>query len=411
MTVAILSLGTELTRGEVQNGNATWLAERLTELGYEVIEIVTVDDDDARIESALRRLGGNARLILCTGGLGPTSDDRTTACAAHVLGVPLALDQQVRAELQAFLERRGRTLGPENEKQAIFPVGATILKNELGTAPGFGITLQEGARAFFMPGVPSEMRAMFEQQVLPRLDPPAESSLVLHLKTFGLPESEVAHRLAHLDDQYGVIMGYRASAGGVHVKVQVRTTPTRADEATSRAHAAWEEARQALGPAVYGTTSAPLERVVGDLLQKKGLSLGLAESCTGGGVSELMTRVPGSSVYFRGGIVAYDNSVKAAVLGVPQALLDAHGAVSREVAEAMAAGACRALGADVGVSITGIAGPGGGTPEKPVGLVHWAVAHRGRTEAFQARFSGTRGDVRVRATHAALFSAFRLIAD
>src|SRR5690606_12426923 len=131
MTVAILSLGTELTRGEVQNGNATWLAERLTELGYEVIEIVTVDDDDARIESALRRLGGNARLILCTGGLGPTSDDRTTACAAHVLGVPLALDQQVRAELQAFLERRGRTLGPENEKQAIFPVDATILKNEL----------------------------------------------------------------------------------------------------------------------------------------------------------------------------------------------------------------------------------------------------------------------------------------
>jgi nicotinamide-nucleotide amidase len=411
MTVAILSLGTELTRGEIVNGNATWLAERLTELGYEVTEITTLGDEDEHIEAALERLGKTARLIVCTGGLGPTTDDRTSACVARVLGVPLSLNSRAWTDLKALLERRGRTLGPENEKQAFFPEGATVLHNELGTAPGFAVTLPLGARAFFMPGVPSEMRAMFEKEVQPHLEPPNQSWLVLHLRTFGMPESEVGQRLAQLEETYGVVVGYRASAGGVHVKVHVRTTPSSLGEARHRAQSAWLDARERLGSAVFGSTSAPLEQVFGELLRKKGLSLGLAESCTGGGASELMTRMPGSSSYFRGAVVAYDNRVKASVLGVPQPLLDTHGAVSREVAEAMAQGACRALGADVGVSITGIAGPDGGTKDKPVGTVHWAVVHRGRTAAFQARFSGTRVDVQRRATHAALFSAWQLVHD
>jgi len=409
MSAAILSLGTELTRGEIANGNATWLAERLSELGHDVDEIVTVGDDDGHITAALERLGRSARLILCTGGLGPTTDDRTAACVAHVLGVPLALHAEAHADLKALLERHGRTLGPENEKQAYLPVGATMLKNERGTAPGFGVTLESGAAAYFMPGVPGEMQAMFDKEVKPRLPAPQAGWLVLHLRTFGLPESEVGRRLVDLEELHGVVIGYRASAGGVHVKVQVRTTPSSLAEARHRAQTAWLAARERLGSVVFGITSAPLEQVLGELLQKRALSFGLAESCTGGGASELMTRVPGSSAYFHGGVVAYDNRVKVAVLGVPEGLIDGHGAVSREVAEAMATGICRTLGVDVGVSITGIAGPGGGSGDKPVGLVHWAVVHRGRIASFQGRFSGTRVDVQRRATHAALFSAWQIV--
>jgi len=421
MSAAILSLGTELTRGEVENSNATWLADRLTDLNHEVTEIVTVDDDDDRIDAALRRLAREHGVIVCTGGLGPTTDDRTSASVARVLGVPLALHPVARANVEAALARRGRTLGPDNDKQAHVPEGATILMNPVGTAPGFAVALNgdgaEGsspARAFFLPGVPSEMRAMFKEQVVPSLPAPEALLHVRHLRTAGMPESELGQRLDGIEARYGVTIGYRASVGGVAIKVLARSSPSAAAEADERVGGAWSEIIERLGPAVYSTSSAPLERVLGELLRARALSVAVAESCTAGGVSELLARVPGASAYFHGGIVAYDNRVKVHLLGVPQTLLDAHGAVSPEVAKAMATGACRALDADVGISVTGIAGPDGGSEEKPVGLVHWAVAlgdetRTERVEAFQARFSGSRSEVQRRAATAALFAAWKVV--
>lgn len=408
MTTAILSLGTELTRGEVVNANAAWLADRLTELGHDVVEITTVDDDDERIEQALRRLGQSHALIVCTGGLGPTTDDRTSACVARVLGVPLVLDAHARAQLEAVLARRNRSLGPENEKQAFLPRGATILENTLGTAPGFSVTV-EHARAFFLPGVPSEMRAMFEKAVRPELPRPTLSWLALYVQTSGLPESEIGARLANIEDTYGVTVGYRASAGGVAIKVLAQATPATEAEVRKRAEAAWLEVAKRLGPAVYSTSNVPLERALGELLRARALSIGLAESCTGGGASALLSSVPGSSHYFRGAIVAYDNRVKRSALGVPETLLTRYGAVSSEVAEAMALGVCQALETDLGLAITGIAGPDGGSDDKPVGLVHWAVAWERKVTTFQARFSGTRTDIQRRAAMAALFSAWTVV--
>jgi len=408
MSVAILSLGTELTRGEVQNGNATWLAERLTQIGHQVTEIATVDDDDERIEAALRRLGESSEIVVCTGGLGPTTDDRTSACVARVLAVPLIVDRAAWAVLEAALRRRGRQLGPDNEKQAYVPRGAVILDNPVGSAPGFHVTVGRAA-SFFLPGVPAEMQAMFECEVAPRLPRAHESWIVLHLRTAGMPESEIGQRLASIEQKYDVTLGYRASSGGVAIKVLARAKAQDEPGARRRAEAAWAEVNELLAPAVYSTSSAPLEQVLGGLLQARGLSIGLAESCTGGGASELLTRIPGSSAYFKGAIVAYDNSVKVSVLGVPQALLGQVGAVSREVAEAMAEGARHVLAADVGVGITGLAGPDGGSETKPVGLVHWAVAYRNRVDAFQARFSGPRTEVQKRAAMAALFSAWKTV--
>jgi nicotinamide-nucleotide amidase len=408
MPAAILSLGTELTRGEVVNGNGAWLAEHLTRLGHEVIEIATVDDDDERIEATLRRLGREASVIVCTGGLGPTTDDRTAACVARALGVPLQQDELARSQLERALLQRGRTLGPDNEKQAYVPRGATIVENLLGTAPGFGVGLGQ-AVAYFLPGVPSEMRAMFERVVQPSLPQASESWLALHLATAGLAESEVGQRLAGIEERYQVTIGYRAAEGSVKVKVLVRATPETTAEARDRMEAAWATAIQRLGPAVFSKSAASIEQVLGDLLRTRGLSIGFSESCTAGGASALLGSVPGASRYLRGGVVAYDNRVKTALLGVSEATLAAHGAVSAEVASVMALGARRALGADVGVGITGVAGPDGGSDEKPVGLVHWAVSWQDQLTTFQARFSGSRTDVQRRAAHAALFSAWQVV--
>jgi nicotinamide-nucleotide amidase len=408
MTVAILSLGTELTRGELVNENGAWLADRLTELGHEVVEITTVDDDDARIEQALERLAQDHAVIVCTGGLGPTTDDRTSACAARVIAAPLVLDPVARGQLEAALARRNRALGPDNEKQAFVPSGATILPNERGTAPGFSVMI-ERACAFFLPGVPAEMREMFELEVRPRLPEPAESWLALYVRTCGLPESEIGLRLAGIEAAHDVTIGYRASVGGVAIKVLVRSSPRTAADARQRAEAAWAEVSRRLVPAVYSTSNAPIERALGDLLVERNLSIALAESCTGGGASALLSRVPGSSRYLRGAIVAYDNRVKCASLGVPAELLSTHGAVSQEVAEAMALGVRAALAADLGVAITGIAGPDGGSDDKPVGLVHWAVAWGQKVMTFQACFSGSRNEIQKRAAIAALFSTWKVV--
>ena len=405
MTCAILLIGTELTRGELRDKNGGDLAENLTERGYEVAEICTVDDDDDRIVSALRRLSVRHEFVLSTGGLGPTTDDRTSACAARAAGTRLVRDPVAYEQLVTQMKARGRNLTQASEKQTDFPEGALVLRNARGTAPGFSLELS-GCRFFFMPGVPSEMEHMFEEEIAPRLPPPPGHTLCRRLRTFGLPEVEVNDRLSGIEEAHAVVIGYRASHSEIEVKV-IAKTGTGEDPASlkARTESALEEIRRRLGEAVYAEGTATLAETVGALLRERSLTLCLAESCTGGLVSQMVTSVPGSSSYYVGGIVSYDNSVKKGILGVSDEALTTHGAVSAFVAKQMAEGARRALSADIALALTGVAGPDGGTKEKPVGLVHFALATKNQTSSSHAVFRGSRAEVQRRA---ALFGLWQV---
>lgn len=398
MTAAVLCIGTELTRGELLNSNATWLAESLTRIGLEVTALDCVDDDRERIESALRRLSGSNQVVVCTGGLGPTTDDITTECAARIAGVALERDRASLEHIEKLMARFGRTVAPSNAKQADFPAGSRILPNPRGTAPGFCVRLLQ-ASAYFMPGVPTEMKAMFDTSIAPDLAAlVSESRHQIVLRTFGLPESEVNDRLAGVEASFGVVIGYRASLPEIEVKVLAKAASPADAQATARRAA--DEVRSRLGDHVYAEGNVRLPESVGELLAAKGLTLAIAESCTGGLAAELVTRAPGASRYFLGGIVVYANDAKTQLLGVPTELIAQHGAVSEPVARAMAEGARLRLGADIGLAFTGIAGPDGGSAEKPVGLVHWAVASAKGTEHRERVFLGDRQDIRRRATFA-----------
>lgn len=400
MAATILCIGTELLRGEIVNTNANWIAEQLTELGFEVSEIATVDDDPGRIIAALERLSGVSSVIIGTGGLGPTSDDLTTYSVARLLGVPLVRHDPSIEAIRRRFEALGRTMSPSNGKQADFPEGADVLPNPIGTAPGFAVTYG-GARAFFLPGVPREMTRMFEEQVTPQIAKLAPRlTHQVRLKTFGLPESVVGERLTSIESDFpGVTLGYRAHFPEIEVKVRARASSQ--PEARTLADRAAVEVRKRLGEVVYGEGEETLADAVGRALRQRGWRLAVAESCTGGLVGHMLTKQAASD-YFVGGVIAYANSVKSGVLGVSEETLRGHGAVSSEVAAAMAEGAKRALEVDIAVSITGIAGPSGGTSEKPVGLVYWAVAHPGGTLVRERVFHGERRMIQKIAAYAAL---------
>jgi len=404
MTAAVLCIGTELTRGELLNSNATWLAESLTRIGHEVTAVDCVDDDRGRIEAYLRRLSAEHQILVCTGGLGPTTDDITTECAARVAGVGLLRDEASFEHIKERLRRYGRPdMAAANAKQADFPEGAKILPNGNGTAPGFCVKLGQ-TPAYFMPGVPQEMKAMFDAFVAPDAAALVQGARVqIVLRCFGAPESEVNDRLAGVEAKYGVIIGYRASLPEIEVKVLAQAPS--ADAAHDVARRAADEARARLSDWVYAEGFSSLPEHVAGLLAANGKTLAIAESCTGGLAAELVTRISGSSAYFLGGVVAYANAVKTSLLGVPAELLAQHGAVSAEVARAMAEGVRQRLGADFGLAFTGIAGPTGGTEQKPVGLVHWALSSAAGTEARERVFVGDRLAIRRRAA----FSGFDLL--
>jgi nicotinamide-nucleotide amidase len=402
VTAAILSIGTELTRGELTNTNARWLAEQLTALGVEVLEQLTVDDDEARIVDALRLLGTRHRFVVSTGGLGPTSDDITTAAAAKALGVGLVRDDASLDAIQRRFASLGRTMSPSNAKQADFPEGALVLANPVGTAPGFAITLGK-ARFFFTPGVPSEMKRMFEDHIEPAIARDVERrSHQIRLRTFGLPESVVGEKLATIEaEEKQVTIGYRATFPEIEVKVLARGTS--ASDAESIARRVAERVRGALGAVVFGEGEETYPAFVGHVLRGRGLSLAIAESCTGGLVGQLVTSVPGSSEYLLFDAVTYSNASKIQVLGVNEELIRGYGAVSQEVAASMADGARRIADSDLAVAITGIAGPGGGTDEKPVGTVFLALARRnGTTQTHAMKFPGDRERIRMFSAYHAL---------
>jgi len=391
----VVTTGTELTRGDLRDTNAAHVAASLTEHGLVVTRFSTVDDDPARIVDVLRAAGERADVVVVTGGLGPTSDDLTAACAARVAGVPLVRHAASLDAIRRRFEAIGLPMTPNNEKQADFPAGSDVLPNPKGTAPGFAMKLGR-AQAFFLPGVPFEMKAMLAAEVLPRIATPEAPPSLLRLRVFGLPEASIDAMLGGVEEAFpGVVLGYRATFPEVEVKVQAPSP--------SLAKACFAEVQMRLGRHVVALGSNGLPQAVGEALRGRGWTLAVAESCTGGMIGTLLTDVPGSSDYLLLDVVAYSNAAKTDILGVSESTIAAHGAVSAEIAIAMAEGVRARAGSTLGVSTTGIAGPGGGTEAKPVGLIHLAVAGPAGVVHKTRTFRGDRDRVRKLAAHAALY--------
>jgi nicotinamide-nucleotide amidase len=401
MKASILSIGTELTRGEITDTNAPWLAQRLTALGFEVREIACVEDSADRIGDALRRLGATRQVVLVTGGLGPTTDDVTVSAAASVAGVALVRDEAALEALRRRFQTTGRPVTALAERQTEVPEGAEVMGNPAGMAPAFRLRVGE-ADCYFMPGVPVEMERIFDECVVRRIVAmAAPRSYQIVLRTYGLGESAVGEKLAGLEATLpGLTLGYRVRSPEVDVKVLARAD----DFGTARALAerAATDARTRLGDAVFGSDDEQYAAAVGRSLRSRGYSLAVAESCTGGLVGAMLTAVPGSSDYLLLDAVVYANAMKERVLRVPGEVLIGHGAVSGECVRAMADGARRIAGSDLAVSVSGVAGPSGGSPEKPVGTVFFALSSARGTEVVERRFVGDRASVQRQAAYAAL---------
>jgi len=377
MKAEILTIGDEVLRGEIVDSNKAWIAQRLLSLDIECHHQTSVRDDRADMRDALLQAVARSDVVLVSGGLGPTRDDLTTEVVADTFGRALRLDEASLETIRAFFQRVGREMSDTNRKQALFPEGADVLPNPVGTAPGFGVEVS-GCLVFCMPGVPRELHLMMDEQVLPRLARRLEAGggvtrvRARILRTFGMGESTLESELADVARTDGAELAFRTTFPDNYLRVFARGASIA--EADARIEHVVAAIRKRLGDLIYGEDDESMAAVVGRLLSERGLTLAVAESCTGGMIAEQITAVPGSSGWFLGGVVAYANSAKQSLLGVPEAMLIEHGAVSEPVARAMAEGVRERFGADVGISTTGISGPDGGTPEKPVGLVHVGIA-------------------------------------
>ena len=394
MKATILTVGDEILIGQIVNSNAAWLGEHLGLVGVEVARMETVGDDVQAISEAIGRGFETSDLVVVTGGLGPTHDDVAREAVAASFGVPLIFQPDVMAEVERVFVERQRALPETNRKLAEIPEGFEPILNPKGTAQGLWGEREVAGRTqriVVLPGVPDEMKAIMREHVLPRLAEMSER-VVLHktLLTVGQGESSLAEHIGDLSEVLttGVSLAYLPGAGIVRLRVSARGD----DRAAAQAglDRAVERLRNDLGDRIFGEDSATLEGVLGDMLVERGLTIAVAESCTGGSVASRITRVPGSSRYFLGGVVAYDNRVKIRQLGVSEADLEEHGAVSGAVVRLMAKGVRDALGADIAVATTGIAGPDGGTPEKPVGTVWLGYADTHDTYAVRLQLSRDR---------------------
>ncbi len=400
----VISVGTELLLGQITDTNATYICQRMAECGIPVYFRQTVGDNFERVQEAFRLAWSRAELIVFTGGLGPTEDDLTKEAVAAVLGADLVEDPGALAHLEQFFARRGRSMTANQRRQALIPRGALPIPNRWGTAPGV-FWEADGRVVVMVPGVPREMRGMVDEFVLPELRRRGwvgqEVIRSRVLRTVGIGEGQLEELIRDLIHTTNPTVAPLAHVGEVHLRITARGFPEEVSRLLDEAEA---RLRQRLGDAVYGVDDETLDGVVGRLLRDSGLRVAVAESCTGGLVGERLTSVPGSSAYFLGGVVAYGNEAKVKLLGVPQSLLEEFGAVSAEVAEAMARGAREAFGADVGIAVTGIAGPSGGTEAKPVGRVYLALADAQSSRTVRADFGEEPGREGVRrlASQAAL---------
>ncbi len=395
MRIEIITTGDELMSGLTQDSNFSWAGDALTSLGFATEFHTTVGDERDNISTALATASQRADAVIVSGGLGPTPDDLTSEVAAAFFGAALELDGEALRSMEERLSQRGRTLTEMNRKQAYLPRGSSVLINHWGTAPGFSIE-KGGVVFYFLPGVPKEFRAMMGEYVLPELeqrDTGRKKVRSMLVKTFGLPESEVAVRLEGLERE-GIRLGYRAHFPEVHLRVTAYGDT--GEEAGKLIEGFSSDVRSRLGGYVFSTGGETMEEVAGILLRRHGMTLATAESCTGGLIAHRITNVPGSSDYFLEGVVSYSNESKEKILGVPKDILIEHGAVSAPVVKAMASGVRRLSGADIGVAVSGIAGPGGGTPEKPVGTVFIGMdSDKGGVRSEKFLFHGTREEIKL----------------
>jgi nicotinamide-nucleotide amidase len=411
MHIELLTIGTELVLGFTTDTNGAYLGRRLAEEGVRVARRTSVGDDPAAIRDALRHGLSRTGFVVTTGGLGPTRDDLTKKVVADLFGVPLDFQTRLWDELVARFARFGRVPAESNRCQAEVPRGATVLPNRRGTAPGLWLHGELG-EVVMLPGVPAELRGLVDEEVIPRLKQrtggagaPVRS---LVLRTTAIPESTLAERLRPIEDGLGPLtLAYLPSVEGVDLRLTAwGLAPERSSELFARAEAA---IRPLLGDHCYGSGDDDLARLLLNELRARGLGLAVAESCTGGMVGERITAVPGSSAVFRGGVIAYSDDLKTDLLAVPIEVLRSQGAVSEATARHMAAGARDRTGAAVSVAVTGIAGPDGGTAEKPVGTVWFGFAVTGRVETQRVGFPGERHDVRARAAQFALWGLWRRV--
>jgi nicotinamide-nucleotide amidase len=407
MSIELLTIGTELLLGHKIDTNGAELGMALAAVGLPVVRRTSVPDDPAAIGAAAREALARTGAFIATGGLGPTADDVTKRVVADIFGMPLEFREEIWQTIAARFARMGRVPSAKNKSQAEVPRGATVLPNRWGTAPGLWLESEAGL-AILLPGVPGEMRALLTHEVLPRLAP-RQSGLVVAsrtVRTAGVPESTLAERLDGVEPEIApVSLAYLPATTGVDLRLTAWNMPPA--EADGRLERAVRALYLRLGEWIYGEEATDLAEVVLARARELRLRLATAESCTGGGLAARLTEIPGSSDVLVGGVIAYHNRVKEGPLGVPAALLAEHGAVSEPVARAMAEGVARLLGTELAVAITGIAGPGGETPEKPVGLVYLATAIHGVVTASRHVFPGTRTEVRTRAVQASLVRLLR----
>jgi nicotinamide-nucleotide amidase len=402
LTAEIIAIGSELLTPSRTDTNSLWLTDQLNQIGIEVKLKTIVGDDDARLEEAIKDALRRSRVVITTGGLGPTEDDITRKIAARAMSRRLQLDEKVLAHIREMFMRWGRAMPEINARQAMIIEGAEVLDNPNGSAPGMYVE-HEGRSVVLLPGPPREMKPMFESLVKPRLAVKAGDVRVVRrvLRVSGLGESAVDEKIAPVYRQYTnpqTTILFNRSEIEIHLTAQAKTE----QEAELLLDGLAGQIEERLGDAIFAFRGEKLEEVVGLRLAVNGFTLATAESCTGGLVAERITEVPGSSVYFREGVVTYSNEAKVRLLGVPFDLIAEYGAVSAPVAEAMAEGVRLRADADFGISVTGIAGPDGGTEEKPVGLVFIALADDAHTEHRKLLLPGDRQLIRWRASQAAL---------
>lgn len=388
MNIEILITGDEIRTGAVIDSNSTHIAQVLEEKGFNVMRHSCVGDNMDQIVSILHEIGVRADAALVTGGLGPTSDDITALAAARSAGVDLALNLSALESIERYFKNRQRRMPESNKKQAMLPRGAEPIFNPLGTAPGFVLKI-DSCVFFFLPGVPFEMHRMLSESVLPQLEKLSggnpEFNITKTISTFGLTESAAAEKVAGISGMFPEItLGFRAKFPEIQIKLYARgrNKETLCQSVTTASEFVFDK----IGDHVFSLDGSSMEAVVGKLLLKKNETLAVAESCTGGLISHLLTNVPGSSSYFLFSGVTYSNDAKKKVLGVSSEVLEQYGAVHEETAKAMAEGVKRLSGSDYGLATSGIAGPDGGTDEKPVGTICIGLATRRSVQGFRFFF-------------------------
>ena len=399
MNIAILTIGDELLNGDLPDTNTATIAQVLGTHSFSVREAVSVTDREDDIVLALRQLAERFEVIIVTGGLGPTSDDLTASAAAKAFATPLVLHDKALRQIRARFRLLKRTMHPANQKQALLPKTCTVIANGNGTAPGFHMRHQE-TDIYFLPGVPREMEPMLEDYILPdllRRCPDRPRMVQKTITVFGLPEPEVEARLRRASLATDIIIGFNVSLPLVQIKLRLR-----GDQAQARIEHAEQAVREILGNDIVGTDKETLAETTAKHLIVSGLTVSLAESCTGGLIAKLLTDQPGSSAFLERGVISYANTAKIECLQVDGTILEQFGAVSAECAMAMAQGVRTSARTDIGLAVTGIAGPEGGSDDKPVGTVFLALATAKHQRVEQFHFFGDRSEVRLRTACTAL---------